>query len=183
MSNVEQFIWVNLYSLDLNLFFLWSFYKLFTVHTTAQHQRDVFLMDQIFFLTPVTAMEHWVLRLSSLFGRILIVPWWPETKVSNIGVITKIIVLVKVCIILLVHVCFEKSLLTFWQVRCCEHRTRRSCQKYNKDFFQILWPSQKTQTLIDFETVKMRVQNRFYPIVRCICFCAKVEFFEWQISS
>ena len=25
---------------------------------------------------------------------------------------------------------------TFWQVRCCEHRTQRSCQKYNKYFFK-----------------------------------------------
>ena len=123
----------------------------------------MFFMDQIFFLTPLTAMEHWVLRLSSLFGRILIVPWWPETKVSNIGVITKIIVLVKVCIILLVHVCFEKSLLTFWQVRCCGLRTRHSCQKYNKDFFQILWPSQKTQTL---PPMQMHEKKRFCNLER-----------------
>ena len=32
-------------------------------------------------------------------------------------------------------------------VRCCAHRTRRSCQKYDEFFFQDLWPSQKTQTL------------------------------------
>ena len=32
-------------------------------------------------------------------------------------------------------------------VRCCTRKTRRSCQKYDEDFFQILWPSQKTQTL------------------------------------
>ena len=42
----------------------------------------------------------------------------------------------KVCIIRLVHICFEKSSSTFWQVRCCVHRTRRSCQKYDEDFFK-----------------------------------------------
>ena len=26
--------------------------------------------------------------------------------------------------------------LAFWQVRCCAHRTRRSCQKYDEDFFK-----------------------------------------------
>ena len=40
----------------------------------------------------------------------------------------------KVCIIRLVHICFEKSSSTFWKVRCCAHRTRCSCQKYNEDF-------------------------------------------------
>ena len=25
---------------------------------------------------------------------------------------------------------------TFWQVRCCAHRTQRSCQKYDEDFFK-----------------------------------------------
>ena len=40
----------------------------------------------------------------------------------------------KVCIIRLVHICFEKSSSTFWQVHCCAHRTRRSCQKYDEDF-------------------------------------------------
>ena len=42
---------------------------------------------------------------------------------------------VKVCIIRLVHICFEKSSSTFWQV-CCAHRTWRSCQKHDKDFFK-----------------------------------------------
>ena len=42
----------------------------------------------------------------------------------------------KVCIIRLVHIYFEKSSSTFWQVRCCAHRTRRSCQKYDEDFFK-----------------------------------------------
>ena len=42
----------------------------------------------------------------------------------------------KVCIIRLDHICFEKSSSTFWQVRCCAHRTRRSCQKYDEDFFK-----------------------------------------------
>ena len=42
----------------------------------------------------------------------------------------------KVCIIQDDHICFEKSLLSFWQVRCCVHRTRHSCQKYDKDFFK-----------------------------------------------
>ena len=36
----------------------------------------------------------------------------------------------KVCIIQLVHICFEKSSSTFWKVRCC------SCQKYVEDFFK-----------------------------------------------
>ena len=53
----------------------------------------------------------------------------------------------KVCIIRLDHICFGKSSSTFWQVSCCAHRTRRSCQRYDEDFLQILWPSQKTQTL------------------------------------
>ena len=51
-----------------------------------------------------------------------------------------ILIFFKVCIIRLDHICLEKSSSTFWQVR--------SCQKYDKDFFQILLPSQKTQTLI-----------------------------------
>ena len=42
----------------------------------------------------------------------------------------------KVCIIRLVHICFEKSSSTFWQVRCCKNRTRCSCQKYDRDFFK-----------------------------------------------
>ena len=44
--------------------------------------------------------------------------------------------LIKVCIIRLDHICFEKSSSTFWQVRCCAHRTQRSCQKYDEDFFK-----------------------------------------------
>ena len=44
--------------------------------------------------------------------------------------------LFKVCIIQLDHICFEKSSSTFWQVHCCAHRTRRSCQKYDEDFFK-----------------------------------------------
>ena len=44
--------------------------------------------------------------------------------------------LIKVCIIRLDHICFEKSSSTFWQVRCCAHRTRRSCQTYDEDFFK-----------------------------------------------
>ena len=52
-----------------------------------------------------------------------------------------------VCIIRYDHICFEKSSSTFWQVHSSMHRTRRSCQKFDEDFFQILWPSQKTQTL------------------------------------
>ena len=47
----------------------------------------------------------------------------------------------KVCIIRLDHICFEKSLSTFCQIRCYAHRTRHSCQKYDEDFLQILWPS------------------------------------------
>ena len=42
---------------------------------------------------------------------------------------------VKVCTIQLDHICFEKSSSTFWQVRCCEHKTRRSCPKYSEDIF------------------------------------------------
>ena len=40
---------------------------------------------------------------------------------------------VKVCVIRLDHICFEKSSSTFWQVRYCAHRTWRFCQKYDKD--------------------------------------------------
>ena len=43
---------------------------------------------------------------------------------------------VKVCIIQLDHICFEKSSSTFWQVHCCAHRTWSSCQKYDIDFFK-----------------------------------------------
>ena len=42
----------------------------------------------------------------------------------------------KVCILRLDHICFEKFSSTFWQVRCCAHRTRRSCQKYDEVFFK-----------------------------------------------
>ena len=42
----------------------------------------------------------------------------------------------KVCIIRLVHIFKKKSSSTFWQVHCCSYRTRRSCQKYNEDFFK-----------------------------------------------
>ena len=41
---------------------------------------------------------------------------------------------VKVSIIRLDYICFEKSSSTFWQERCCAHRTRRSCQKYARIF-------------------------------------------------
>ena len=41
----------------------------------------------------------------------------------------------KVCVIQLDHICFEKSLSTFWQVRCCMHRTRRSLSKVGRRFF------------------------------------------------
>ena len=30
----------------------------------------------------------------------------------------------------------KKSSSSFWQVRCCAHRTLRSCQKYEEDFFK-----------------------------------------------
>ena len=40
----------------------------------------------------------------------------------------------QVCIVQLDHICFEKSSLTFLQVRCCALRTRRSCQKHDEDF-------------------------------------------------
>ena len=53
----------------------------------------------------------------------------------------------KVCKIRLDHICFEKSSSTFWQVRCCAHRTRSLLSKVRRRFFQILRPSQKTQTL------------------------------------
>jgi hypothetical protein len=43
---------------------------------------------------------------------------------------------IKVCIIPLDHICFEKSSSTFWQVHCCAHRIRHSCQKHDKDFFK-----------------------------------------------
>ena len=43
---------------------------------------------------------------------------------------------VKVCIIRLINICFWKSSSTFWQVRCCAHRTQRSCQKYDEDFLK-----------------------------------------------
>ena len=52
----------------------------------------------------------------------------------------------KVCIIRLVHICFEKSSSTFWQVRCSKHWTRRSCQKYDEDFFKF-YGLLRTQTL------------------------------------
>ena len=42
----------------------------------------------------------------------------------------------KVCILRLDHICFENFSSTFWQVRCCAHRTRRSCQKYDEVFFK-----------------------------------------------
>ena len=48
----------------------------------------------------------------------------------------------KVCIKRLVHIFKKKSSATFWQVCYCAHRTRRSCQKYDKDFFKfcgLLW--------------------------------------------
>ena len=61
----------------------------------------------------------------------------------------------KVCMIRLDHICFEKSSSIFWQVCCCAHRTRSSCQRYDEDFFQTLWPSQKTQTLSKFLCTKI----------------------------
>ena len=75
---------------------------------------------------------------------------------------------VKVCIIRLVHICFEKSSSTFWQVRCCAHGTWRSCQKYEKYFFQILWPSQKTQTL----QKKSEFLSSYYAF---LSFCFKIK--------
>ena len=42
----------------------------------------------------------------------------------------------KVCIIGLDHIFSEKSSSTFWQVRCCAHRTWRSCPKYDGIFFK-----------------------------------------------
>ena len=53
---------------------------------------------------------------------------------------------IKVFIVRLVHICFEKSSSTFWQVRCCAHRTRRSCQKYDKDFFKFCGLLRKTKS-------------------------------------
>ena len=49
---------------------------------------------------------------------------------------TQLTISVKVCIKRLDHICFEKSSSTFWQIGCCAHRTGRSCQKYDKDFFK-----------------------------------------------
>ena len=40
-----------------------------------------------------------------------------------------------------------KICLTEIQNMRAKQRTRRACQKFEEDFFQILWPSQKTQTL------------------------------------
>ena len=54
--------------------------------------------------------------------------------------------LVKFCNTTCPH--FFRSLSTFWQIRCCVYRTWRSCQKYNKDFFKFLWPSQKNPNLL-----------------------------------
>ena len=39
-----------------------------------------------------------------------------------------------------------RQLFDKYAVACTKHG--HSCQKYDEDFFQILWPSQKTQTLI-----------------------------------
>ena len=41
----------------------------------------------------------------------------------------------KVCIIRLVHICFEKSSSTFWQVHCCAQRIRHSCQECRMKIF------------------------------------------------
>ena len=70
--------------------------------------------------------------------------------------------LFKVCIRRLEHIYFEKSSSTVWQVRCCAHRTRRFCQKYDEDFFQILWPSQKTQTLSKTTQMSLEFFNLFH---------------------
>ena len=56
---------------------------------------------------------------------------------------------VKVCTIQLDHICFEKSSSTFWQVRCCEHQTRCSCQKNDKDFFKFCGLLRKHKLYID----------------------------------
>ena len=49
---------------------------------------------------------------------------------------------------LLKFVWYDLTAIIFWQVRCCAHRTRSSCQKYIKYFFKFLWPSQKTKKSI-----------------------------------
>ena len=60
----------------------------------------------------------------------------------------------KVCIIRLDHICFEKSSSTFWQVR----------------FFQTLWPSQKTQTLISTITwAPSNTTTEVTLILRLVC--------------
>ena len=69
--------------------------------------------------------------------------YWPLASEAFVKVL---IFFYKICIIRLDHICFEKSCATFWQVRCCAHRTRH-LSKVRRRFFQNLWPSQKTQTL------------------------------------
>jgi hypothetical protein len=101
-----------------------------------------------------------------------IIGWWffpygADTKQSTFAD--------KVCIIRLDHISFEKSSSTFWQVRCCTHRTRRSCQKYDKDFFQIVWLSQKIQTLNSTSTVWIRDQDWKDEI----CKYVHVNFLIW----
>ena len=67
----------------------------------------------------------------------------------------------KVCIILLVHIYIEKFLSTFWQVYCCAHRTWRSCQKYDKDFFSNFVAFSENPNFIRFE---LKLQRNFSSI-------------------
>ena len=73
----------------------------------------------------------------------------------------KIHTLVKVCIIRHDHICFEKSSLTFWQVRCCANRTRNSCQKYDKDF------SENPNFKLESQTLAISFQIRLSKIYHC----------------
>ena len=100
---------------------------------------------------------------------------WRLCIALHIGKVKPVVDFFKVFIIQLVHICFEKSSSTFWQVRYCVHRTWHSCQKCDEDFFQILWPSQKTQTLILCRK-SMRLEKDFGSIVNT------QTWLEWLVN-
>jgi hypothetical protein len=67
------------------------------------------------------------------------------------------------------------------------HRTRCSCQKFDEDFFQILWASQKTQTLktkILFQkAVGMRFFKAIFPFSFQFLIKAKIQFTQKMWSK